>query len=164
MKAIVAMAENRVIGKNNALPWPLIKEDFQWFKEFTNGQKILVGKNTFDGLPNLKNRECYVLVRQDVYIDSYVTLQYCINVNGYDGRMVSMADVDQLDPNTIVIGGAKTYMLLMDKITEMYVTHISGVYDGDTYMLPFEHLFNVQEVIKEFGEHKVIKYSKVLNM
>jgi len=56
MKAIIAMAQNRVIGKNNGLPWPSIKEDFKWFKEFTMGKTLIVGKNTFDTLPLLKNR------------------------------------------------------------------------------------------------------------
>ena len=60
MKAIVAMAKNRVIGKNSALPWPSIKEDLNHFKEFTTGKTLIVGKNTFDTLPLLKNRECMV--------------------------------------------------------------------------------------------------------
>ena len=62
MKAIIAMAKNRVIGKNNGLPWPSIKEDFKWFKEFTMGKTLIVGKTTFDTLPLLKNRECLVLI------------------------------------------------------------------------------------------------------
>ena len=53
MKAILAMAKNRVIGKNGKLPWPSIKNDFKWFQEFTTGKKIIVGKNTFDTLPLL---------------------------------------------------------------------------------------------------------------
>jgi len=65
MKAIIAMAENRVIGKNGGLPWPSIKEDFKHFKEFTMGNTLIVGKNTFDTLPLLKNRECLVLVKED---------------------------------------------------------------------------------------------------
>ena len=60
MKAILAMAKNRVIGKNGGLPWH-VPNDFKWFKEFTMGKKIIVGKNTFDTLPLLKNRECLVL-------------------------------------------------------------------------------------------------------
>jgi len=58
MKAILAMSKNRAIGKNGGLPWPSIKEDFKWFKEFTMGNTLIVGKNTFDTLPLLKNREC----------------------------------------------------------------------------------------------------------
>ena len=41
-----------------------------------------------------------------------------------------------------------------------YVTHVNGSYDGDTYMPEFEHLFTIQEIVKEFDGHKVIKYTK----
>ena len=70
MKAIIAMAQNRVIGKNNGLPWPSIKEDFKWFKEFTMGKTLIVGKTTFDTLPLLKNRECLVLTKPVEAIDA----------------------------------------------------------------------------------------------
>ena len=53
MKAIIAMAKNRVIGKNGKLPWPSIKTDLKHFKEFTTGKTLIVGKNTFDTLPLL---------------------------------------------------------------------------------------------------------------
>ena len=78
MKAILAMAQNRVIGKNGGLPWPSIKEDFKWFKEFTTGKKLIVGKNTFDTLPMLKNREILVLTRKVEEL-SEITNQYLIN-------------------------------------------------------------------------------------
>lgn len=37
---------------------------------------------------------------------------------------------------------------------------LNGLWVGDTFMPPFEHLYNKQEVVKEFDGHKVIKYSK----
>ena len=63
MKAIAAMSKNRCVGKNKGLPWPSIKEDFKWFKEFTMGKTLILGKNTFDTLPKLKDRECMVIVK-----------------------------------------------------------------------------------------------------
>ena len=50
--------------------------------------------------------------------------------------------------------------MFLPYITEFYVTHIKGTYDADTYMIPFEHLYNKQEVVKEFDGHRVIKYTK----
>ena len=157
MKAILAMAQNRVIGKNGGLPWPSIKEDFKWFKEFTTGKKLIVGKNTFDTLPMLKNREILVLTRKVEEL-SEITNQYLINKNDLTGKIIS--DVSDLDSDIIVAGGAKTYVRLLPYITEFYVTHVNGSYDGDTFMPPFEDLYNNQEVVKEFDLHKVIKYSK----
>jgi dihydrofolate reductase len=157
MKAILAMAKNRVIGKDGGLPWPSIKNDFIWFKEFTTGKKLIVGKNTFDTLPMLKNREIFVLTRRIEEL-SEIPNQYLINKNDLTGKIIS--DVSDLDSDIIVAGGAKTYVRLLPYITEFYVTHVNGSYDGDTFMSSFEDLFTNKEVVKEFDLHKVIKYSK----
>jgi dihydrofolate reductase len=164
MKAIIAMAQNRVIGKNGGLPWPNIKEDFKHFKEFTMGKTLIVGKNTFDTLPLLKNRECLVLTKPVEDIDAYITNQYLVNNNAMTGQMITMEDVESYSRfrkgYLIVAGGAKTYVKLLPYITEFYVTHVNGNYDGDTFMPPFEDLFTQKEVVKEFDGHKVVKYSK----
>jgi len=143
----MAMSENRCIGKENKIPW-YIPNDFKWFKEFTTGKKLIVGKNTFDTLPMTRKVEEL----------SEITNQYLINKNDLTGKIIS--DVSDLDSDIIVAGGAKTYVRLLPYITEFYVTHVNGSYDGDTFMSSFEDLFTQQEVVKEFDLHKVIKYSK----
>ena len=158
------MAQNRVIGKNGGLPWPSIKEDFKWFKEFTVGNTIVVGKNTFDTLPLLKNRECLVLSKGDSVLDAYIENQYIVNNNSMTGQLVTIQDIESYSQfrkdYLIVAGGAKTYIKLLPYINEFYVTHVNGSYDGDTFMPEFEHLFTNKETIKEFDLHKVIKYTK----
>ena len=158
------MAQNRVIGKNGGLPWPSIKEDFKWFKEFTVGNTIVVGKNTFDTLPLLKNRECLVLSKGDSVLDAYIENQYIVNNNSMTGQLVTIQDIESYSQfrkdYLIVAGGAKTYIKLLPYINEFYVTHVNGSYDGDTFMPEFEHLFTNKETIKEFDGHKVIKYTK----
>ena len=163
MKAIMAMSENRCIGKENKIPW-YVPNDFKWFKEFTMGKKLIVGKTTFNTLPFLKNRECLVLTRRVDGIDAYITNQYLVNNNAMTGQMITMEDVESYSrfrkDYLIVVGGAKTYVKLLPYITEFYVTHVNGNYDGDTFMPEFEHLFAHQEVVKEFDLHKVIVYTK----
>jgi dihydrofolate reductase len=163
MKAILAMAKNRCIGKNGGLPWPSIPNDFKWFKEFTVGNTIVVGKNTFDTLPLLKNRECLVLVKEDKIMATNPN-QYLVNNNSMTGQLITMTDLESYSQfkkdYLIVAGGAKTYVRLLPYITEFYVTHVNGSYDGDTFMSSFEDLFTNKEVVKEFDLHKVIKYSK----
>jgi dihydrofolate reductase len=163
MKAILAMSKNRAIGKNGGLPWPSIKEDFKWFKEFTMGNTLIVGKNTFDTLPLLKNRECLVLVKEDKIMDANPN-QYLVNNNSMTGQRITMTDLESYSEfrknYLIVAGGAKTYIKLLPYIKEFYVTHVTGNYDGDTFMPPFEHFFTNKEVVKEFDGHKVIMYTK----
>jgi dihydrofolate reductase len=162
MKAIMAMSENRCIGKENKIPW-YVPNDFKWFKEFTVGNTIVVGKNTFDTLPLLKNRECLVLVKEDKIMVTNPN-QYLVNNNSMTGQLITMTDIESYSQfrkdYLIVAGGAKTYVKLLPYINEFYVTHVNGTYDGDTFMPPFEDLFTQQEVVKEFDGHKVVKYSK----
>src|SRR5258708_24400890 len=49
MIALAAMSLNRVIGRDNKIPWHL-PEDFQWFKKLTTGHFVLMGRKTFESL------------------------------------------------------------------------------------------------------------------
>jgi len=168
MKAIVAMAQNRAIGKNGGLPWPSIKEDFKWFKEFTMGQRLIVGWNTFNTLPKLKGRRGVVLDKRwdNNIMYSWSDLPFdgfCLRnpLGIWDGEKYGEGSFDVNEfPDAIVAGGAKTYEFLLPHITELYVTHVHGEYEADTFMPPFEHLFTHDELIKEFDKHMVVKYSK----
>lgn len=163
------MDKTRAIGKNDQLPWPAIKEDFAWFKEFTKDQQLIVGRVTFQTLPILKNRHINVLSRLNSDLD---LIDYGITANKENGIWVnnynniathfsSKEDVLENIPNGIIAGGAKIYELFLPEITEFYITHVNGSYYGDTFMPPFEYYFNSTEIIKEFvGGHKVVKYFK----
>jgi len=64
---IVAMAQNRVIGAKNSLPWYL-PEDLKKFRELTTGHPILMGRKTFESLPHvLPNRDHYIITRNPDY-------------------------------------------------------------------------------------------------
>ena len=63
-KAIAAMAENRVIGFENSIPWYL-PEDFKWFKNTTLGHTLLMGRKTFESIGRpLPGRQTIILSRQ----------------------------------------------------------------------------------------------------
>lgn len=153
MKAIMAMAKNRCVGKDNKIPWHY-REDFQWFKEFTVNKSIVIGKSTYKGLPLLKNRTIWVLSKT---IQEYAGALISSN----ESTMYHYTSNPDIIPNDCIIAGGKSiYELFMPNITEFYVTHIDREYDGDTFMLPFEHLFNSQKIVKEFDFGKVICYNK----
>lgn len=167
MKAIAAMAENRAIGINGKLPWPSIKEDFKWFKEFTMGKTLVVGRKTYNTLPTLRGRNIVVITR-----DYLPLLEECIlhpkcekmYTRSYEQMIKNIIKVsesgDETFKDAIIAGGAKIYELFLPHITEFYITHINGEYEADTYMPSFECFFNNKQVIAEFGAHKIIKYTK----
>lgn len=167
MKAILAMSKNRCIGKDGKLPWHH-KEDFQWFKEFTMGKTLVVGRKTFDDLPILKGRKCIGITKGTEISRAMNSIIFKANKNGYDGALVPphyVLDINAYYPDTVnseyvIAGGKSIYELFMPHITEFYVTHIDKEYDGDTFMEPFEHLFSKNEVVKEFDFGRVIRYEK----
>ena len=63
---IAALAQNRVIGNANQIPWH-IPEDFTFFKRYTTGKPIIMGRKTWDSLPRkpLPNRRNIVVTRQN---------------------------------------------------------------------------------------------------
>lgn len=146
------MSENRVIGNKGSIPWKN-SDDFKWFKEYTLGKTILVGSKTWKSLPVLPNRKILVLTNKDYY-------SWYSAAKDMATATVCWDEVNALSKTReiIVAGGAQIYSLFLPQITEFYVTHIEGVFKGDTFMPAFEHLFSKSEAIKEFKGGKVIKY------
>lgn len=161
MKAIMAMSKNRCIGKDGKLPFHS-KDDFKWFKEFTMGKTLVVGRKTFDELPKLKGRECFIITNNSpMSTVGFHTVKS--NINGMVGKHVLGKYIDGfINLNNykelIIAGGKSIYQLFMPHITEFYVTVLDIEVKGDTYMEPFEHLFSKNEVVREFEGGKVIKY------
>ena len=157
MIGIAAMSENRGIGIKGQIPWRN-SDDFKWFKGFTLNKTILVGSKTYKDLPILPNRT--ILVLSNNFNDSWYNL----------AKNTAMATVcwDEVinlykTREIIVAGGAQVYNLFLPQITEFYVTHIEGNYEVDTFMPPFEHLFNKTEVVRKFKGGKVVKYFNQIN-
>lgn len=111
MKAILAVNNLGFIGLNNGLPWKS-KTDFKHFKEKTIGGRLIVGYNTFNYLPSLKDRT--------IVLDERATLE----VN----------DIDWC------IGGKSTYEKYAHVFTELHVSHINNNTIGDTLFPDFKKL------------------------
>lgn len=166
MKAIVAMAPNRVIGFKGSIPWHYI-DDLRWFKEFTMGKTLVMGYKTYQSLPMfLTGREICVIskicnpadiIRPMMKADE---IYFRYPPDRKDPWVMDVFDPEEW-PDAIVAGGAKTYALLLPYITEIYVTHVVKEYEGDTYMPEFESQFPYQQTIRESnGYFSIVKYSR----
>lgn len=174
MKAIVAMSSNRAIGKDNKIPWKL-SEDLKWFKEFTMGKVVLMGRKTYESLKTtfLPGRSLMVLTKTK--IPSHLCTEE-MEISPHTGYYVKtgrlsrqwyIQDVQEiLDANLckrediIVAGGKSIYEQFLSEITEFYVTYVIDEYEGDTFMPEFEHLFPNSEIVKEHRDFWVVKYWK----
>jgi dihydrofolate reductase len=156
MKAVAAMSKGRVLGINGKLPWPTIKEDFKWFRELTLNKTILIGRKTYDSFGR------GYLPKRQIIVASNTENWEKFNLNVEDWFYVRCGKIvaDDAPEDVIICGGSKIYELFMPRITEFYITHVTGEYEGDTFMPPFEHLLPKQSLVKEFDGHRVVKYSK----
>ena len=126
---IWAMAENRVIGKKNGLPWRL-SADLIHFKRLTLGKPILMGRNTWESLPGLlPQRPHYVMTRDRNYHAAGATLVHSINE-----AMTLLADA----PEIMVVGGADLYRQMLPYADRLYLTLVHAEVAGDARFPEFD--------------------------
>ncbi len=132
---IWAMSENRVIGKDNALPWRL-SADLKHFKATTLGKPVVMGRKTFESIGRpLPGRTNIVITRQAAYQPEGVTVVKDVASALDAGRTAAEANgVSEV----MVIGGAEIYALMLEHAERLYVTEISGVFEGDAYFPVFD--------------------------
>jgi len=150
IKAIVAMAENRVIGNAGTIPWHL-PEDFKFFKATTMGHAILMGRKTYESIGKpLPGRENIVLSRtmQEEAIPPGVTIV----------RSVEEVQEPTDRRDLFVIGGEEIYRLLLPRVQELYVTKVPRTIDGDTRFPEFESQFDAGTKVLATNDFTVWRY------
>jgi dihydrofolate reductase len=133
VSAIAALSKNRVIGKNNDLPWRL-PDDTKFFMETTKGHYVIMGRKNYDSLhPKFKplpNRTNIVITRQSNFKAPGCIVQHAIEPSLEIAR-------ENLEQECFIIGGAEIYKLAMPFTTRLYLTEIDAVVEGDTYFPEF---------------------------
>lgn len=121
---IVAMARNRVIGCGNKLPWHL-PGDLKRFKALTMGHTIVMGRKTYESLPNgaLPGRRNVVLSRSALIRPKDVLVLSTIS------EVLELAKRDTL----FIIGGGDVYRQFLPFACRIELTLIDADYEGDTY-------------------------------
>lgn len=149
-KAIVAMSRNRVIGKENKLPWHL-PEDLRWFKKLTTGNVVIMGRKTWDSIGKpLPNRENIVLTQSAAAIPGARTIR-------------SLAELDLAnDPRDyFVIGGAQIFAAYLPLCSEIYLTLVKREVQGDVFLPAFEDQFELCETIANNPEFSILHYKRL---
>ncbi len=125
--AIVAVAENRVIGKDGHLPWHLPR-DLRYFKEVTTGHHIILGRKNYQdvGRP-LPNRTNLVLSR-----DKNFEAPGCIVCSSLDEAFSTARRAGETE--CFVAGGAEIYRMALPYCTRLYLTQVLAEVPGDVFM------------------------------
>jgi dihydrofolate reductase len=123
ISAIVAMSENRVIGKNNKLPWH-VPADLKHFKTTTLGKPIVMGRKTFASIGRpLPDRTNVILTH-----DTTFTAPGCEVFLNIDSALGSLKEHEEI----IIIGGSTVYAQMLPHLTRLYLTLIHDHIKGDT--------------------------------
>jgi dihydrofolate reductase len=149
-KVIAAMSLNRVIGAGNRIPWHL-PEDFKWFKKMTTGQVIVMGRKTFESIGKpLPNRTTIVLTRSPQPIAGVRTIS--------DLSQLSQVDPALAGREIFICGGAQLYQQALPLCSDLYLTLVQRVVEGDTLFPPFEDQFELVEEVLDRPDFKILHY------
>ena len=122
---IVAMARNRVIGANGAIPWRL-PEELKRFKSLTLGHHIVMGRKTWDSIGRLlPGRATVIVTRQPDFSVPGAKIAHSLDeaINACGG-----------DSEIFVIGGAELYAQALPRAGRLYLTTVDADIAGDTLM------------------------------
>ncbi|MEO1254555.1 MAG: dihydrofolate reductase [Bacteroidota bacterium] len=131
---IAAMGENRVIGKDNDIPWHL-PDDFKFFKDTTKGHHVIMGRKNWESLPHsfrpLPERTNIIITRQDAYSAEGAEV-----VSSLD-RSLEIARENK-EEEAFIIGGGEIYRMGLKYANKIYLTEIKGIFNGQVTFPDFD--------------------------
>ena len=129
LSLIAALADNRVIGIDNRMPWHL-PVDLQHFKRITMGKPMIMGRKTWESLPGLLPGRPHLVVTRD---PDYVA-QGALVVHSLQQALDVYPDVDEL----MLVGGANLYAQALPLAARLYLTYVHIAPEGDAFFPEFD--------------------------
>jgi dihydrofolate reductase len=128
---VVAVADNGVIGRDNALPWHL-PADLAHFKRLTLGKPIVMGRRTFASIGRaLAGRQNIVVTRDRTFRADGVTVAH-----GIDEALEACGSA----PEVMVIGGADVFAAVLPIAGRIHLTQVHADVAGDVRFPPLDPL------------------------
>lgn len=153
---IVAYSKNnKVIGKNNQIPWH-IKEDFLHFKKYTLNKTIIMGEQTFlsIGKPLVNRKTIIATIKDFKYEHEDVKITHDL--------ISTLKEYKTKDDELVVCGGATIYKLALPYVDKMIISEVKKAYDGDAFFPDFEKDF-ILESEEDKGEFVVKIFRRCSN-
>lgn len=135
LSMIVAMAQNRVIGRNNALPWYL-PNDLKYFKQTTLGKPVIMGRKTYESIGKpLPGRTNIVITRQADFQAEGVKVVHSVAEARDLAESVCLIDGQD---EAMIMGGAEIYSLAFEQCDRLYLTEVHAEVEGDAYFPEYD--------------------------
>lgn len=154
---VVACSKNRVIGKENQLPWHF-PSDMKFFKELTSGSTVIMGRKTYDSIPEkfrpLPNRKNFVLSRSENESENDSLFYF---------KTIDEALKAVSTEKAFIIGGASIYEQTQNKVDGIYLTFIHQNYEGDAYYPEVPKIFaeKSRQKLQDNPLLEVITYERI---
>ena len=140
---VVAMARNRVIGRDNRLPWRL-PADLAYFKQVTMGHPVVMGRRTHESIGRaLPGRQNIVVTRNRAF-----SAPGCTMVGSLDEAWKAAGDADEAS----VIGGTSLFAEALPLADRIHLTEVEAEVPGDTFFPPFDRSLWTE---REISRHEV---------
>lgn len=154
---IVAAARNGAIGKDGQMLWHL-PEDMRYFREVTQGKSVIMGRKTWESLPErfrpLPGRKNIVISRQ---------LNYPVNGAHLVASLEAALRESSEEAEVFIIGGAQVYQDALPFAHRVYLTQIDADYEADVFFPELDHQ-EWQEISRtprqESGELNFVIYER----
>ena len=142
---IVAMAANRVIGRDNDIPWH-IPSDQQMFKRLTMGHTLVMGRKTYESIGRpLPGRKTVIVSRQSDYVVEGCLVMQCLE---------EALEACREDEKVFIVGGGEIFALALPRADAMYLTTLAREVEGDVYFPEFLEAEFVREREELFSEEE----------
>lgn len=116
----------KVIGKDNRLPWHC-PSDLRRFREYTTNNAVIMGRKTFESIGR-------VLPKRDNIVLSRNTELSIPGVYVFQNLEAALQFAGTRNHEVFIIGGQEIYELALPHVDRLYLTEISGSYEGDAFL------------------------------
>ena len=150
---IAAMAENRVIGRENKLPWDLPSEHRR-FKEITMGHPVIMGRKTFESIGHpLPGRKNIIITTQRGF-----SPEGCVVVNDLQAAIMACEGADEV----FICGGEAVFREAMPLADRIYLTIVEEEFDGDAFFpgIPDDFVEVERKSFEDVLPYAMIRYER----
>ncbi|UTI40725.1 dihydrofolate reductase [Niallia sp. RD1] len=121
---IVAMDKNRVIGKDNDIPWR-IPRDWEYVKKITSGHPIILGRKNFQSIGKALSKRRNIVISRD----RELVFDGCEMAHSLD----EVFKLCEKEEEIFIFGGEEIYRIFLPYVEKMYITNIHAEFEGDTF-------------------------------
>lgn len=158
---IAAIGKKRELGFGGKLLWR-IPDDMKRFKELTGGRPVIMGRKTWESLPEkfrpLPRRTNIVVTRQSGY-----EAEGAVVVDSLEAARAAAARAPGAD-EIFVIGGGELYATALPLADRLYLTLVDDIAEADTFFPPYEQAFKIisDEAGTEEPSHRFLTFERTV--